>query len=443
MNSWPVRVRLTLWYSLVLALCLGAFGATVWLGLRQSLIAARQAELQDRVSSFRDVLLHLEVPPTEETESLAEEVSEFSAALPAGFSIRLLDASNSVLYQSKSFGAIPGLEAEDSVKVGTEVVTFKMYLSLEPVDEILQRLFRILLLSIPLVLLVASCGGYWLSKRALAPVREMAMAARSVDSADLSTRLPVPIANDELSLLAGMWNEMLDRLQSSVERIHRFTSDASHDLRTPLAATQALAEIALRRNREPESYRDTLRRILHQTDRAATLVEGLLTLARGDSGHFDVALSPLDLRALVQDACDNLRPLAQAKNLEFRLTLPQHPVWVRADQDSLMKVIAILVDNGVRHTAIGSIYVQLEPAAEKVVLTVQDTGSGISPDDLPHIFDRFYRGDKSRTSANGSSGLGLSIAKRLVEFQQGTLSVESSPGGGTLFFVHLPRTATS
>jgi signal transduction histidine kinase len=437
MRSLPVRVRLTIWYSLVLALCLGAFGATVWVGLRQSLITARQAELSSRIGSLRAVLQNLEEFPSEGTDNLAEEVSEFSRALPKGTSIRLLDASNSVIYQSNSFDTVRSLESEGSVKTGNRVIRIKMYLSLEPVDEILQRLNGILLLSIALVLVVASGGGYWLSKRALAPVREMAMAARSIDSADLSKRLPVPIANDELRLLAGMWNEMLERLQSSVERIQRFTSDASHDLRTPLATIRASAEIALRRNREPESYKDTLERILHQTNRATTLVEGLLTLARGDSGHFDMVLSPLDLCALVRDGCDGLRPLARAKHLEFCLALPAEPIWVNADPGALMKVIAILVDNAVRHTEAGSIRVQLERASEQAILTVQDTGSGIGSEDLPYVFDRFYRGDKSRTSANGGSGLGLSIAKRLVEFHRGTITVESPASGGTCCSVGL------
>ncbi len=286
------------------------------------MIAARQAELQDRIGSLSAVLQHLEEPPAQGADSIAEEVSEFSKALPVGFSIRLIDASNAVIYQSESFGTVRSLEAEESARAGTRVVQVKMYLSLEPVDETLQRLNRILLLSMPLVLLVASFGGYWLSKRVLAPVHEMAMAAGSIDLTDLSMRLPVPIPNDELRLLAGRWNEMLDRLQSGVERIQRFTSDASHDLRTPLATIRASAEIALRRNREPESYKDTLERILHQTDRATNLVEGLLTLARGDSGHFDMVFSKVDLGALVRASCDSLRPLAQAKILEFGLTSP-------------------------------------------------------------------------------------------------------------------------
>ena len=438
----PIGARLTLWYSIVLVLCLVAFGETVWLGLRQSLMAARRTELEERISSLRAVLQQPEEPPSQGADSLTEEVSEFSNALPSGFSIRLLDLSNTLLFQSKSSRPVRTLEREESVQAGTRRLKIKMSLSLEPVDEILRRLSRILFLSIPVALLAASTGGYWLSKRALSPVRKMAMAARSIDSADLSMRLPVPAANDELRLLAGMWNEMLDRLQNGVERIQRFTSDASHDLRTPLATIRASAEIALRKSREPEVYRDTLERIVRQTDRATTLVEDLLTLARADSGHLDLVLTPVDLRSWLSDACEGLRPLAQDKNLELRHSMPSSPVWVNADANALTRVIAILVDNALKNTEAGWIQVTLETLGCQTILKVEDTGSGIALGDLPHIFDRFYRGDQARSSVNGGSGLGLAIAKRLVEFHQGTIAVESKPGQGTRFFICLPRAST-
>lgn len=443
MHKLPIRARLTLWYSIVLALCLAAFGATVWLGLRQSLTAARQTELQERLSSLHAVLQQLEEAPSEGPDSLAEEISEFSKAFPSGFSVRLLDVSNALLFQSNSSHSVRDLEGEKSVQTGTRKLKIKMSLSLEPVDEILRRLSHILFLSIPMAILAASWGGYWLSRRALAPVRDMAMAARSIDSSDLSLRLPMPAANDELRLLAGMWNEMLNRLQSGVEKIQRFTSDASHDLRTPLATIRASAEIALRKDREPELYRDTLRRIVQQTDRASTLVEDLLTLARADSGSVDLVLTPLDLCAFLRDICESLRPLMQGKNLELRQSLPSNPVWVNANANALMRLSTILVDNAFKNTEAGWIQVHLETVGSEAILKVADTGTGIGVADLPHIFDRFYRGDKSRTSVNGGSGLGLAIAKRLVEFLQGTITVESEMGHGTRFIVRLPLTAAT
>ena len=438
MSGLPIRARLTLWYSIVLALCLAAFGATVWLGLRQSLMAARQTELEERMAGLRAVLEEWNEQPGQAAESLGEEVGEFCKALPSGFLVRVLGPANAVLFRSGPARPGRALEREDTLAAKTGKLSFKMAAPLESVDELLRRLGRILLLSIPLALLAASAGGYWLSKRALAPVREMAMAAGSIGSAGLSVRLPVPAAKDELRLLAGMWNEMLERLQGSVERIQRFTSDASHDLRTPLAAIRASAEIALRKNREPEAYRDTLARILQQTDRATALVEDLLALARADSGHADLALAPVDLCSALGGICDGLRPLAQGRNLELRQLLPAAPVWVEADLSALTRVMAILVDNALRNTEAGWILVQLETAEGEAMLSVEDTGSGIASADLPCIFDRFYRGDKSRASVTGGSGLGLAIAKRLVELHGATIAVEPKQAHGARFLIRMP-----
>ena len=442
MRGVSIRARLTLWFSFVLVLCLVAFGVTVWFGLRQSLLETRQAELQERMNSLRGVLQAIPEAPAEGADGLADEVSEFSKASPSGFSLWLRDASNAVIFQSPSSPSARVLEREESARAGTLALTIRMSLSLAPDDEILARLSHILFWSIPLAILAASCCGYWLSKLALAPVRDMALAAQSINSSDLTLRLPVPPANDELSLLARKWNEMLDRLQGGIEKVQRFTSDASHDLRTPLATIRASAEIALRREREPESYRDTLSRIIGQADRATTLVEDLLTLARADSGTIDLVLLPLDLRSSLQEICETLRPLVQAKNLELRQSLPSSPVWVNANSNAMMRVVTILVDNAMKNTEAGWIQIHLQLTEVEAVLQVEDTGSGIASGDLAHVFDRFYRGDKSRTSVNGGSGLGLAIAKSLMEFHHGTIAVESQPRQGTRFVVRLPLRQT-
>lgn len=439
----PIRARLTLWYSTVVVLCLAAFGTTIWIGLRQSLTAARQVELQERMGSLRAVLQQFEDQAHAKQENLQEEIEEFAKALPADFSLRVLDPWKALLYAPDSSRARRVLEREEVLQTEGRSLTLKMSVSLEPVDEILRQFSHIIFLSIPLALIVASVGGHWLSKQALSPVRDMAMAARSIDSANLSMRLPIPAADDELRLLAGMWNEMLERLQSGVERVQRFTSDASHDLRTPLATIRVSAEIALRRHRELESYRDTLERILLQTDRATILVEDLLLLARADRGHVDLELIPLDLGSSVSHICDNLRPLIERESLELRQSLPSNPVWINGNGSALARVIAVLVDNALKHTETGSIQIHLEATAHEAILKVEDTGRGIRSVDLPYIFDRFYRGDQSRTSVNGGSGLGLAIAKRLVESQLGSITVECEQGQGARFFVRLPLAPAS
>ena len=434
----PIRARLTLWYSTVLALCLVAFGMTIWFSLHQSLISAKHSELEARLRSLRTFLIEQSAKSGVTNEAIREEVSEFSAGLPSEYSVDLSDSAGSSLFRTSSRRDSHTVVRDEILAAGDRTFRIRIAVSLEAEDAMLQRLGRILVLSVPLALLAASVGGYWLSGRALKPVREMALAARTIGSADLSARLPVPAVRDELSLLAEMWNEMLGRLEDSVGRIRRFTSDASHDLRTPLATIRASAEISLRRQRDPQDYRLTLEGILRQTDRATSLVENLLTLARADSGQTGAGFAPLDMAPLVVTACDTLRPMAQAKNLDLRLELGNGSVWVNGDSEVLTRVVLALVDNAIKNTDGGGIDVKVATKGHLATLTVSDTGRGIDVADLPHIFDRFYRGDKSRSTANGGFGLGLAISRESVAVHRGVIDVESTLGRGARFTVSLP-----
>jgi two-component system, OmpR family, heavy metal sensor histidine kinase CusS len=435
----PIRVRLMLWYSVVLAFSLVVFAGIIWVGLRQSLVTSRASALDGRMSALQAYLTRQDEPALGFDEA-KEELGEFATALSADFALRLLDASGSVLYSSATSLSGRHLQQTLPVSAACKGCQIEMSISLAPVDEILGRLNRILAISIPLALLVASVGGYWMTRRALAPVRAMAEAARSVNSSDLSVRLPIPLPKDELRLLAEMWNGMLARLEDGVNRIRQFTADASHDLRTPLSAIYTSAEVTLRKRRNPEEYEETLKRILGQTERATALVEDLLTLARADSMNVDLILKPVELCSLLADTCKSLLPLAHAKALELRLKLPPDPVWVRADAAALQRLVAILVDNAMKNTDVGQIEVRLIDAVPFLSLEVEDTGSGITPEDLPHVFDRFYRGDKSRSSLKGGAGLGLAIAMWIVQSHSGDIQVESNLGR-TRFTIQLPRIA--
>lgn len=433
-----IRTRLTLWYSTVLAMCLVAFGVTVWFSLRESLTSAKRVELEARVTSLRRVLSEQTLESGVSDGSLREELNEFGSALPSDFSVQLFDSSGSSLFRTQATQRSRSVEQVDTVRAGGRSYQIKMAASLEPVDQILLRLGRILLLSIPFAVLAASLGGFWLGRRALKPVTEMAFSAKAIGSGDLSSRLPVPATRDELSLLAEMWNEMLGRLEDSVGRIRRFTSDASHDLRTPLATIRAAAEIAIRRRREPEEYRLTLESIIRQTDRASSLVADLLVLARADSGEAGMRFTLLDLAPVASEACATLRPLAQAKKIGLQFLAPTGPVWVKGNKDALARVALALIDNAIKNTDDGTIEVLVEAYGRCGTLMVRDPGRGIDTEDLPHIFDRFYRGDKSRSIAGGGFGLGLAIAKETITLHQGAIDVESAPGKGSRFVVSLP-----
>lgn len=435
-RSLPIRVRLTIWYSAALALCLIAFGVIVWFGLRANLVSARQAEVDERFTNLRTVLSE-ESQTRDSGETVRDDVIDFSATLPSDFSLQFSGSDGSV-FHSHHHPFKHSLQRDGALVLDGHRYGLRLVASLELMDEFLLRLQHIFQFAIPFAILMTTVGGYWLSGRALKPMKEMAFAAQAIGAGDLSVRLPVPPARDELSLLANMWNEMLGRLESSVERIRTFTSDASHDLRTPLAAIRASAEIALRRPRDPEHYGRTLEAIIRQADRATSLVEDLLVLARNDGELQSKVLAGVNLTPIVADACDSLRPRAEAKSLDLRLDAKPDPILVRGNKDILARVALALIDNAIKYTDRGLVEVQLAVKGPLLTLTVRDTGRGISAADLPNIFDRFYRGDKSRNSAGGGFGLGLSIAKESVTLHQGTIEVESVLGQGSRFVVRLP-----
>lgn len=434
----PLRIRLMLWYSLALASALLIFAFLIWAGLRQSLLSSREDALRQRVRALNSFFQHEDTD-----EILTARAEEFSTTLPSDTRFQLLDTAGTVLYTSHAKPMRRFLLQSGTLNARDQICRMRMYISLDPVDEMLGQLLLTLALSIPLALLVAAAGGWMLTRRTLAPIQAMAEAARSITALDLTIRIPVPPAKDELRLLAEMWNAMLGRLEDSVHKIRRFTADASHDLRTPLSAISLTAEVSLRRTRDAATYQEALQRILAQSGRATTLVSDLLTLARADSGETVFLPEPVELRSLIRQACEGLVPLADSKGLSLQFELPPQPVWFYADPAAVERLTIILVENAVKNTAAGHVLVRVTDSGETVVLEVEDSGCGIEREDTAHVFERFYRGDESRGSATGGSGLGLSIARWIVELHRGTITFESQPGQGTCFRVTLPHDRTT
>jgi signal transduction histidine kinase len=233
---------------------------------------------------------------------------------------------------------------------------------------------------------------------------------------------------------------MLDRIESSFSRIRQFTADASHELRAPLTLIQTAAEFSLRRNRSREELVDAMQKILRGSQRTTQLVNNLLFLARTDGSASPFEPAIVNLTALVADLQDEAFTLAAVRQIAASFTLPGAGVEVAGDEASLSRLLLILIDNAVKYTMPGGkVSIELRSQAEAAVVIVRDTGIGIDKDDLPLIFDRFWRADKVRSREMGGTGLGLSIAKWIVEQHGGTLEVESEPGAGSTFFVTLPR----
>jgi heavy metal sensor kinase len=318
----------------------------------------------------------------------------------------------------------------------TVQVAAPMYEAYESVES-----FRlILVLATPFLLLLASAGGYWLSKRALQPVDAISRAAQRISIENLADRLDVPNTGDQLQRLSETLNAMLARLESSVQRIKQFTANASHELRAPVSLIRTTAEVAVqRRDRPATEYLHALDEILEESERTSQVVDSLMLLARADSGREVVEWAPADMASIIHSAIDQGEKLARNRGLKFSSKLSQSPIEIEADADALRRALLVLIDNAVKYTpAGGEVNVGLEAHDGFAVVSVEDSGIGITEADMPHIFDRFWRADRARSREHGGAGLGLSIAKWIVEEHGGSIEVQSKPGKGSLFRVRIP-----
>ena len=288
------------------------------------------------------------------------------------------------------------------------------------------------------VLAAGLVGGWWLSSRAIRPIAVMTATADAISVRNLSERIDVREIDTELEELATVLNRTFDRLQAAFEQQSRFTADASHELRTPLSAILMSTELALSRQRSPEEYRTALEACRRASQRMKSLIECLLALARFDSGNSALDPRELDLEPVAQECVDLMRPLANERRISINRT--SVPTTVRGDHDRIAQVLTNLLSNAIRYNRDGG-EVKLGVAAENghAVITVTDTGIGIAVEELPHIFERFYRADKSRSRPDGGSGLGLSICKTIVDAHGGTITARSELDRGTTIEVRLPR----
>lgn len=327
--------------------------------------------------------------------------------------------------------------------------------SLEDVEDALNTLFLILIVTVPLALMVASLGGQFLANQALKPVDNITQTARMITSQNLNQRIKPPKVKDEISRLTETFNEMISRLDQSFRQVKQFTTDASHELKTPLTILKGEVEVALRKERTSPEYQQVLRSNLEEINRMSQIVGDLLLLSKADSGELRLNKENFNLTDILFEIAAQMKVLAQSKNLRIEATNHQGEVQLFGDALRIRELFLNLIENGIKYTEEGgSIHISLnkEPiASEKdpstwpdgdqkkyAKVTITDTGIGIAQEDQQKIFDRFYRVDKARSREQGGSGLGLSICKWIVEAHQGDIKVESEMGRGSTFIVKLP-----
>jgi two-component system, OmpR family, heavy metal sensor histidine kinase CusS len=309
----------------------------------------------------------------------------------------------------------------------------------EPFDRALDNFRDIEKTTVPLLVVLASLLGYWLSGRSLAPVTRIIETAERIGVDNLSQRLEVPRARDELLRLTEALNAMLARIDTSFKRITQFTADASHDLRTPITVIRTTAEIALRRSRTGAHYAEALSKILRTSEETTSLLENLLTLARADAGTTGLELHLIDLDVHVRKAQERALLLAADKSLDIGLRTLGKPVWVRADSVAIDRLLLILLDNAIKYTPDGGFCeIELLAGSDQIQILIRDSGIGIPEHELALIFERSYRTDRARSRETGGAGLGLAIARWITEIHDGTITAESHVGAGSVFRVILP-----
>jgi signal transduction histidine kinase len=444
-----ISSQLTIWFSSVLFVSLTLFGVTMWFDLGHTLVAGRTRTLERRADRLDELLRSTEVEPA------AARASKFLAFADAtgGGLIQVLHRDGTFALPSPSAAGSfpwPRLTGErdriQEVALSDQpylVLTrsspnfiLRMAAPLEGNRTILRAFSQGLTWTIPALLIVSALGGYMLSRRALKPVDQITAAARSITVSNLAERLPVPQTADELQRLSETHNAMLERLETAVNELKRFTSDASHELRSPLSFIRTVAEVAARNAKTEPASRRAFEEIVEECGKAGRLLEDMLTLARADAGSAQFAFEPVDLTQLVSAVCDKARVVAAAR--DHTLTFSSHgtrPATVWADYASVRRLIWILLDNAIKYTPPpGLIQVTVEAGEQGVLVTVRDNGIGVSSSDLPHIFGRFYRADPSRSDVQGA-GLGLSIAQWIANAHQARVHVESEENMGSVFQV--------
>jgi len=459
MTNLPLRIRITAWYFAILAAGFCVFGVVAFYAMRSSILETVDENLQDQAQGVRE-LMGRETGKAE----LARDLEQDEEIRAGSDLLQVADSAGNWVYRSRTmahFGPAAAGEARASittqqpsgvplrvltlpVETGGETYIVQLAYPLDDFYETLKRFRRVLFLSSPLLLLLASAGGYWLSRRALRPVDQITREARSISAQNLSSRLIVPRTGDELQRLTETLNGMLERLEQAFRRITQFTADASHELRTPVALMRTRAEIMLRKARTEEEYREALRLTLEDLQRTSVLIENLMLLARADSGAESLERTHINMVECIEEACLEGQALAETKQIGLKAELPQAPVWVDGDANSLLRLIVILLDNAVKYTPPqGRITVSLCSKNGSAVAEVRDSGIGIAAQDLPHIFERFFRADPARSRQTGGAGLGLAIGKWIAEAHGGTIIAQSKPGEGSVFQVKIPLAGES
>ena len=464
-----IRSRLTAWYVTLLAIILILFSV-----LLNYFLAKRLHESVDNSLTVSATVvatsatMRLGNSPLPGLNQLFEQFMNqgnlnkfyriYDGSGNVGSRSKNISASQFPLSQPAYADALEGKNSYETFTVGGQqpirVITMPIILegklinlvqvgtSLEAVQETLRNLKIFLFTAVPSVLILAALFARFMARRALKPISRIIDTAREIGQGqELSKRIPVLKIKDELGQLALTFNEMMNRLENSFAQMRQFSSDASHELRTPLTVLKGQNELILSKQRKPEEYQEVISSNLEEINYMSKVLEDLFMLSKSDENQVNLDYKPVDLRALVEEVCKHAEILAEEKNIKIIIAFLE-PIEIKGDEVRLRQMVWNVLQNGIKYTQQGGeLKISLQNEVDFALLTIQDTGIGIPEEDLPLIFNRFYRVDKARTRDEGGSGLGLSICRQIAEAHKGKIEVESKLGVGTRFKICLPNSA--
>lgn len=485
-GSLSIRMQLTLWYTGIFATLMILLSIILYTTLRASLASGVDNALQLRTQLIAEgisgdggkITIHDaagQLPGLDKDASTTVDLPETSAmGVPSdvnvGILVRVLNAKGQTFYITPAFGrlTIPlasvtqplhGISWQGTItsRNGQAVRLLSIALldngvvygelqvgeSLGQLNDTLQSIVIVLLVVTPFVLLLGALGSYWLARRAFRPIHRLTSTARQIKAGDLHQRVSVPQARDEVQALALTLNEMIERLELAFAQQRRFVADASHELRTPIAVIRSVTEVGLSQSLELDEYVAVLHDVNAETERLSYLINDLLVLARADEGQTQLDFEAVRLDLLAFDVAASIEPLAVERGITLQVEKLE-PATVLGDTARLILVMMGLVDNAITYTnAGGTVTLNVEVSGTRTYFSVRDTGIGIAPKDITHIFERFYRADPARSRAAGGSGLGLAIVDWVVRVHGGTVTVASQVGQGSTFTVALPLTVSA
>jgi heavy metal sensor kinase len=464
MNTRSIRFRLVAWYAGVLTVVFVLLGGLMYAGLKFYLEQSLGQAQVRRAQQIADTLL-AKIGQTGEAHVTSEINSWFAPETNDRF-IRITRADGSPLYVSSSpkdvsfdAASVPAFPERERVSRRSETLPDNKRLliaavpcqsddgrhflvevgaSLEPVQAILRRLILLLALALAVMVVVGTGGGYFLIRRALAPVDRIASSAEQITLHNLRERLPIAQTGDEFQRLSISLNHMIARLEDAFQHNRRFIADASHELRTPLTIIRGELESIVEETRATPAVQRTAASVLEEVERLARIVEGLFAVSRLDAGEAQKECLEFDLAALAAGTAEQMCLLAEDKGISISCDASRE-VTVEGDRARMKQVVVNLLDNAIKYTSAGgSVRLSVEARDGRAVLEVADTGIGIPAEARPHIFERFFRVDQARSREMGGAGLGLSIVKSICTAHGGQVDFQSTEGAGSRFKVVLP-----